>query len=236
MAATIQDVLSGLNLSAPRIDPNARLSQATQGGGTFGAAFLKDSIAKGRSFEAQGERLRARDETSIGAVGGRINRVKSGANLAAQRAGSSQIAGPRGFAGSLEQAVRRGKARQGINERGEKAIRNQQLKDRITLARQSLSKRSTLIQSSASAARLRAGGDAAAQSARDQTNSAFAGALGSVAGGALRGFGDKLFDTGDLGDTQSSIDSFFDAGPGSIGGLDNNFDTGFGFGPPTRVA
>ncbi len=212
---------------------NQNLQQKLNAGEPFGSAFLKDSIAKGRPLEARGEALRAQHETSIGAVAGRIRRVDAGANLAAQRAGSFKFSGPRGFARQLEQAEKRGKARQGIEQRGEKAIRNQQLKDRISIARQSVQKRGQLMQSSADAARLRAGGEAVTRSARAGTSAAFAGAAGAVAGGALRGFGDKLFDTGDLSsgmaEQQQDVDSFFGAGPGDVGGLDVNFDTGSGF-------
>jgi len=209
------------------------LQQKLAAGETFGTAFLKDSIAKGRDFEAAGERLRGRHETSVGAIGGRINRIQAGANLAAQREGSHKFAGPRGFARQLEQNIKRGKARQGINERGEKAIRNQQLKDRLTLVRQSAQKRGTLMDTSANAAKLRSAGEAATQSANSQTRAAMTGAVGAIAGGALRGFGDSLFDTGDLSsgimDQQAEVDSFFGAGAGDVGGLDGfNFDTSGG--------
>lgn len=226
-------------------EQNVGAQTALQGklaaGQNFGTAFLKDSIARGRTIEAQGERLRAQHETGIGAIGSRIRRVQAGANLAAQRAGSARFSGPRGFARQLEQSVKRGKARQGIVARGDKAIRNQQLKDRIALARQSVVRRGQLMQSSENAARLRAGAEASSRAASSQVHSAMAGAAGSIAGGAIRGFGDSFFDTGDLSqgmaDQQADVDKFFGAGPGDVGGLDVDFGGGgFDFTLPPGVA
>jgi len=220
----------GRRVQPSALDPNVALQRKLNAGENFGTAFLKDSIAKGRVFESQAEDISATHDVNVGAIGGRLRRVQAGANLAAQRAGSSRFSGPRGFSRQLDQAVKRGKARQGINQRGDKAIRNQQLKDRIALARRSISKRGQIMQSSENAARLRAGGEAATQRANDQTRSAFVGAAGAIAGGAVRGFGDKFFDTGDLSsgmaDQQADVDRFLGAGPGDVGGLDNIFDGG----------
>ena len=205
------------------------LAQKMKAGESFGSAFLKDSIASGREFEARGEALRGKHEANVGNISGRINRINAGANLAAQRDGSAQFSGPRGFSRQLEQATKRGKARQGINQRGEKAVQNQQLKDRIGLARQSIKRRGQLQQSSADAARLRSGSEAFARDQNAGVSAAFAGAAGSIAGGALRGFGDGLFDTGDLNsglrDQQNDVDSFLGADEG-FGGVDNVFNSG----------
>ena len=210
------------------------LAQKQAAGESFGTAILKDSIGKGREFEARGEALRGRHEQNVGNISGRINRINAGANLASQRAGSAQFSGPRGFSRQLTQATQRGKVRQGINNRGEKAVRNQQLKDRISLARQSITRRGQLQQSSADAARLRSGSDAFARDQNAGVSAAFAGAAGSIAGGALRGFGDNLFDTGNLGggvaEQQRDVDSFFDPGFGPFeggfqGGVDNTFNS-----------
>lgn len=172
---------------------------ATRAAPPRGEGTLKYGIQLSRGIEARGEKLRETHEANIGSIEGRLNRVRSGANLAAQRAGNIRFGGgPRGFRQQLDQAVKRGKARQGIEARGEKAIRNQQLKDRMTLARQSIAKRGQILNASANAARLRAGGEANAADARARVSSAYAGAAGAIAGGALRGFGDRLFgpDTG----------------------------------------
>jgi len=211
------------------------LQQKLKAGEMFGTAMLKDQIARGHPLEARGESLRRRHETNVDAIGGRTRRLQAGANLAAQREGSFKFSGPRGFSRQLLQAEKRGKARQGIHERGDKAIRNQQLKDRISIARQAINKRGQVMQSAADAAQIRAGGEAAIKSAHAGTQAAYAGAAGAIAGGALRGFGDKLFDTGDLStgmmDQQAEVDSFFGAGLGDVGGIDVNLGgSGFDFG------
>jgi len=209
------------------------LQQKLKAGELFGTAMLKHGIGTGRALEERGNRLRDRHETNVGAIGGRIRRLEAGANLATQRAGSAKFAGPRGFARQLDQAAKRGKARTGIEARGEKAVRNQQLKDRLQLAKESIRKRGQIMQSASDAAQIRAGGEASMRASAAQESAALTGALGAVAGGALRGFGDKLFDTGDLSqgmiDQQAEVDSFFGAGPGDVGGLDGfNFDTSGG--------
>lgn len=211
------------------ITPQMRLARKHEAGEAFGASFLKNSLATGAPLEARGEVLRDQHERNIGSIGNRINRIQSGANLAAQRAGSFKFSGPRGFARQLGQAEKRGMVRQGINERGEKAIRNQQLKDRIALAKNAISRRGALMQTSADAAQIRVGGQAAMQRAADQTRAAYTGMAGAIAGGAMRGASD-LFNTGSLSEgmmqQQSDVDSFFGAQGNDVGGLDNLFDTG----------
>jgi len=218
------------DLESRRQTGTATLQGKLNSGEMFGSAVLKHNIAQGLPLEARAEGLRTRHETQVGALGGRIRRIQAGANLAAQRDGSHRFAGPRGFARQITQAERRGKARMGINQRGEKAVQNQQLKDRITIAKQGLSRRGQIMDSAMNAANIRAGGQAAISGAHASTQAAYAGAAGAIAGGALRGFGDKLFDTGNLGqgiaDQQADVDSFFGAGSGDVGGLDNIFDGG----------
>jgi len=199
-------------------------------GGNFGSIFLKDSIAKGKEFEARADSLADRNDAQIANIDGRLNRVRAGANSAVQAATSAPAGGPRGFARALDINTRRGKARQGIEQRGENAIRNQQLKDRITQARSGLNRRSLLQNTSANVARMRAGDLQNVRRVNNQTNSAFAGAAGAIAGGAVRGFGDNFFnndfDTG-LMQQQDQVDSFFGAQPGG-GGISSN--SGFDFG------
>jgi len=205
------------------------LQQKLAAGESFGTAFLKDSISRGKHFEVRGEKLRTKQEAAISNVGGQLNRVRAAANSGVQQKTSAPQGGPRGFSRALEMNLRRGKARQGVENRGEKAILNQQLKDRLQLAKGTLGKRGTMQQSSADAARLRAGGDAAAQRANSQVGAAFAGATGAIIGGALRGFGDSFGGDKTLEDgmmsQQGDVDSFFGAAPG-MGGVDNTFDGG----------
>ena len=192
---------------------------------------IKQSITRGQELEQRGESLRSRFEARVADTGPESQRLRAGANLAVQRDGSANIAGgPQGFSRQLTLASRRGKAREGIKARGDNAIKNQQLKDRLSLARQTTGRRGQLLGAAGQAARLRAGEATAGQRAKDQVSSARFGALGAVAGGALRGFGDKLFNTGDLGqgiaDQQGEVDSFF--GTNNFG-VDNTFGGGFDF-------
>ncbi len=171
------------------------LEQKLAAGESLGTAFLKDSVARGRALEAQGERLRNRSEMQREDLSGQRRRLAAGANLQAQR-DFAAVGGRDRVAGNLEQTLRRAKARQGINQRGDKALLNQQLKDRITAVQGDVRRRGQLQQSSADAARIQAGLDVAKRSASDVTNQAIAGALGSVAGGLASGFSD-FFGKGD---------------------------------------
>lgn len=195
-------------------------------------------IDRGRAIESRGESLRSRFAARVDNNNPEFQRIRAGANLAAQRAGSANIAGgPRGFSRQLTLASRRGKAREGIKGRGENAVRNQQLKDRLSLARSSVGRRGQLLGAAGDAARLKAGGDAAALRAKSTTDNAFSGALGSIAGGAVRGFGDNLFNTGKLGEgiaaQQDEVDTFL--GSNNFG-VDNTFGGGFDFPPQGQGA
>lgn len=225
-------------LESKRLTGPSTLEAKLGSGEMFGSSVLKHNVAQGIPLEADAERLRGRYETQVGSIAGRLRRIQAGANLATQRDGSAKFgAGPQGFARQITQAERRGKARMGINQRGEKAILNQQLKDRISIARQGLNRRGLIMDSAQNAAQIRAGGQAAINSAHASTQSAYAGAAGAIAGGALRGFGDKLFDTGNLGqgviDQQADVDSFFGM---SDFGVDSTFGGGFDFAPTNQGA
>jgi hypothetical protein len=166
----------------------SNLDQKLEAGESFGTAFLKDSLARGREFEAQGEGLRTRHLAGVNNLGQEQTRLGAAAGAGAQQ--KFQTPGGASFAKNLEQSVRRGKARQGVINRGDAAIRNQQLKDRLTAARGDISRRGTLQQTAADAARLRSGVDVAQRNANAQIGASRTGALGAVAGGLARGFKD----------------------------------------------
>jgi hypothetical protein len=163
---------------------NARLEQ----GGNFGSIFLKDSLVDTRRQRGFADQMGAAHARDVANVGNELTRLRAGVSsgVAQKFAGAPA----RGFAGNLDMAVRRGKARQGILARGDAAVRNQQLKDRLQLAKRSASRHGQIQGALANAANLREGGNAAAKSASDQVNSALTGAIGSIAGGVARGFGD----------------------------------------------
>ena len=149
---------------------------------------LRSSITRGREFESISDRLRARHVANVGDITQEQGRLGRGAASAVQQ--KFRTPGGGSFSRQLEQTLRRGKARQGIMNRGDAAIRNQQLKDRLALARSSVGRRGALQQTSADAARLRAGLSATERAAKSQVGSAFAGAGGFILGGAARGFKD----------------------------------------------
>ena len=197
------------------------LDQKLAAGESFGTAFLKDSLAKGRDFESKFEGLRDKQRVDIANTGGEQRRVAAGANSSVQQKFQT-VRGRNAWAGNLEQTLRRGKARQGIVNRGDNAIKNQQLKDRLAVTKQSIGRRGQLQQTSADAARLRAGIDVAQQDANSRIGSAYSGAAGAVAGGLVSGFGDKLFGGG------GGIDPVTDQGT-AAGDWNNSMDTGSGF-------
>ena len=230
--SAIGNALRGVRTSQLSDQYGSTLGGKLAEGGNFGSIFLKDSIAKGKGFEGRANEMASRNDAQIANVGGRLQRLRAGANSAVQAQSSAPVGGPRGFSRALDINTRRGKARQGIENRGENAVRNQQLKDRITQARAGLRRRGEIQQTSANVARMRAGDRANVRAVNSQVDSAFAGAAGAVAGGVVRGFGGNLFGSDPTGMTQQQgqVDSFFDAGPGGVGGLDMNFDGGFDFG------
>ncbi len=153
----------------------------------IGIKELKKSQAAAAPIQERLEGLRSRFEENVETSFGLRNRLTTGASSAvAQKFGN--VGGRRGFMRNLEQTIRRGKARTGIINRGEKAIANQQLKDRIGIARQRIGRKGILENALGNASRISAGLDATRRAAKDQVGAAFAGAAGSILGGATSGF------------------------------------------------
>lgn len=105
------------------------------------------------------------------------------------------------FGGQLQAAVRRMRARQGIVNRGDEAIKNQNLKDRIEIVRNQMKRRGQLQQGLQSAANIRQGVNVGIQDANQLMAQSDASLWGGVAGMA----------TGYLKDPQNraNIGSFF---------------------------
>jgi len=171
------------------------LAQKLEAGETFGTAFLKDSIGKGRDFEAMGEGLRTRNIADVDNIGNEQRRL--GAQTSSEVQQKFGTPGGGSFADVLENTIRRGKARSGIATRGDAAIRNQQLKDRLVMARQDISRRGIIQQTAADAARLKSGVDIAQRNANAQIGASLTGAAGAVAGGLARQFSDGFGGQGD---------------------------------------
>jgi len=185
----------------------------------------------GEQLQGRAQALSDVHDSNVGNISRRIRTIRAGANLASQRDGSNQFGGgPRGFARQLSQAEKRGKIRAGINARGDKAVRNQQLKDRLSLMRASIQKRGGIIQDAATRARIKAGGEAAQADIRANLSASRASSIGGLAGSAA-GFAKDFFSTGDLGqgimDQQNELDIFLG---GNDFGVDNTLGQGFDFG------
>lgn len=128
--------------------------------------------------------LRSRVGASISGAAGREGRaVRQGAGLAVQQQLGDQTTGAVTQADTLNNALRRSKARVQIGQRGDKAIRNQQLKDRLTQVRSGIARRGQGLRAQVSAENIRAGVNVGVTAAKDFGRSAVAGAAGSIAGG-----------------------------------------------------
>lgn len=104
--------------------------------------------------------------------------------------------------GTLRDSLRRAKTRQGVINRGDAAITNQRLKDRITAARSGIAQKASALDLAGAGAQIRAGIELNAQRGRDAISGARAGAAGATAGAFAARLSGNKEDTG----------SFFDFG------------------------
>ena len=113
--------------------------------------------------------------------------------LRADVSSASAQAGPQGVTAgtTLGDTLRRAKARQGIVNRGDAAIANQRLKDRIAAVRSGIAQKATAIDLQGAGAQIRAGVNLSAQRGRDAISAARAGALGTTAGAFTAGIKEK---------------------------------------------
>jgi monoamine oxidase len=107
-------------------------------------------------------------------------------NVANMTAALNNQAPVTSFSDALASADRRAKARQGIVNRGDAAVRNQQLKDRLAIAKGQISRRGDLINTLQTSANIREGVNAGLSDANNQIRQSNAGMWGSIAGGAAR--------------------------------------------------
>lgn len=107
-------------------------------------------------------------------------------SAAAQRAGL----GNRGTnaASTLREALRTAKARRQMVLRGDEAIKNQQLKDRLMLVRQSQGRAALSVDLQGAGRQIKHGVDLSAQRAADDIMNARAGAVGAAAGATAGAF------------------------------------------------
>lgn len=171
---------------------------ATPSAGNFrpaGIGGLSQRVGNtSRPFESSFEGLKQRFASDVADTGQEQRRFGAGLSSSiAQKFGTVGGSQQAVFAGNLSQIGRKAKARSRIAGRGDAAIKGQQLKDRISIARQGLSRRGLSQRAGQSAERARAGLDASLQASKDQVGSAIFGAAGAIAGGATRGIADKFF-------------------------------------------
>lgn len=139
---------------------------------------ISDTRAAGAQFTGATGRF-VRDTNSL-----TTERNDLGSGLAAQTA--RLLSGPSGgtsFSSTLSANTRVAKARQGIQNRGEKAIKEQQLRDRISIAKTGLRKRKRGLSALTDAASIREGVDLANADADDRIGISNADLFGGVAGG-----------------------------------------------------
>lgn len=121
----------------------------------------------------------------FGAVGNSTNRLRQelGQSTSLQLARQGQGI-PTGFRGALDAATRRVRARSGIVNRGDQAIRSQGLKDRIEIAKGSAMRRGKLQQALQTSQNIREGVNVGVQNANQAIAESNADMFGGVAGAA----------------------------------------------------
>ena len=92
----------------------------------------------------------------------------------------------------LDNALKRAKTRVGINTRGDNAVRNQQLKDRLTEVRAGMTEKARALDVQVKGQNISSGVNVGAQDAIDRVRAAQADAFGSIAGGIGAEFKDAF--------------------------------------------
>lgn len=155
------------------------------------AAFLPNQTLGSQVGALAVERagLRENRQRSIGAIGNQAARQRAMLTRGASTrvAQDEQRQGrPVNFAGAADQAVRRMRTRQGIVNRGEAAIQNQALKDRLRIVQSGLTQRGSLQNLQQQAINIREGTNVGIQDANNRARVAQANMWGSIVGSAAR--------------------------------------------------
>ena len=146
----------------------------------FGASHLRSSLARTREQRGQFSKLSTRQAANIGGQQDRMRRtLGKTASLHAARQGGT----PTSFAGSIQDATRRAGARQGIVNRGEKAIANQSLKDRLSFVRSGMRQQGVAQQALSQGAHIREGVNIGVTDANEAINASNNALLGTAVGG-----------------------------------------------------
>ena len=196
----------------------------------FSEFFGNQAVSNLREGEEAFGGLADRFAASVANVGDQRRELAAGTSSAIASKFRNQGGGPRGFARNLEQAVRKAKARSQIGNRGDKAIANQQLKDRITLARKSIGRHGAIAGAIGTAGRQRTAISNAEQAADDSVNQAKFGAIGGIVGGGLS----KAIDSGLFKFKGAEIDPLVDRGTAFSDQIGSNGPFGFVNNPRQR--
>jgi len=116
------------------------------------------------------------------------------------------------FGGTLRRGLKVAKVRQGVMNRGDAAIRNQRLKDRIQLARSGLSRKGQSLKLQSIGQQIRSGVNIGVENARDAASASTANLIGTGLGAAA----------GVLRQNKLNNDSFFDFGEKNADPFDVN--------------
>lgn len=212
------DFSRGQRIASP--EPYERAVSKIDAKEQFGVTYLKDAIAATRPVLGRMERLGAQNQADVGNIEGERRRVSKGisSNVAQrfQQGGGS-------FRDNLTMALKRNKARQGIALRGDAAIRNQQMKDRVAFGKSALGRKAAAEGGLAQHAKLEQGVLAANTNADILRQQAMMGAFGTLAGAGVRGLQDFFSNTG------GAVDPGMDQGTAAadainVGGFDTSLD------------
>lgn len=110
------------------------------------------------------------------------------------------------FGDTLRRGLKVAKVRQGVMNRGENAIRNQRLKDRLQLARTGLRRQGAALDLQATGEQIRSGVNIGVQRAEDRGRASIAGLIGTGLGAGV----------GILRQNKLNNDAFFDFGEKNI--------------------
>lgn len=157
------------------------------------SAAIKDTRADAAGLGG----LKARFMSDVENLGPERRRLGGQSSL--QAANASAQGGSPTFAGSLANALRIAKVRQGIMSKGDEAIRHQQFRDRISVARLAMGQRQRGISSLANAANIREGVNLANAEAGADRSASNASLLGGILGAGVSAYKNRDPQTGVTG-------------------------------------
>lgn len=149
----------------------------------FAPSHLRASLARSDANRQTFKGLRDRAAASIS---NDVNRERFALRKTAAQLSQAETASqgpPTSFASAIGQAARRGRARYGIVNRGDKAIANQNLRDRITFAKAGIQREGSLQTMMQQLANIREGVNVGVSDA----NASIAASNAALAGGAIGG-------------------------------------------------